>query len=380
MANGFDYESPLNRLLGATIPQFLNDQLDRQESSRRFDEQQLAQAQARKQNQANFNRQQLALEEQNAFEKQRVIKEDLYDIDSSLIDRINSEGNLDKKKILAEKFETQFKTERGSNEINAIMASIEDEKVNRQSSLDLFKGIGVLNDNEYTILSKNTSSSDYENQLNTTVNRSINQANLADNREFQAKFSDVKFIQSKITQLQRDKALTTPGSEQRNAIESELDVLNTELNTSRESLNQYFGGTSSGQQGSDGSGGVKTGMTTLKGGGIIPTAILNQFIAGEIDDVPSEYYTSFNDEDYDDLLVQEKLAQTRRKNIRQEAISSVPTAEKLTKKEQALLRRRRKQEEVLGSIDPTGQEAVQSIAEFLRNLQAPSGSMFKPAG
>ena len=121
-------------------------------------------------------------------------------------------------------------------------------------------------------------------------------------------------------------------------------------------------------------------MTRLKGGGIIPTAILNQFIAGEIDDVPAEYYTAFNDEDYDDLLVQEKLAQTRRKNIRQEAISSVPTAEKLTKKEQALLRRRRKQEEVLGSVDFTGQEGFQSVIDFLRNIEAPEGSMFRPAG
>ena len=67
MANGFDYESPLNRLLGVTIPQFLNQQLDRQESSRRFDEQMLAQAAERRQRQANFDRQQSSLDEERVL-------------------------------------------------------------------------------------------------------------------------------------------------------------------------------------------------------------------------------------------------------------------------------------------------------------------------
>ena len=43
MANGFDYEAPINKLLSVTVPQFLDKQLDRQESSRRFDKQLLAQ-------------------------------------------------------------------------------------------------------------------------------------------------------------------------------------------------------------------------------------------------------------------------------------------------------------------------------------------------
>jgi len=377
MANGFDYESPLNRLLGVTIPQFLNQQLDRQESSRRFDEQMLAQAAERRQRQANFDRQQSSLDEEREFNKQRVIKDDLYDIDESLIERINSEGDLDRKKVLAEKLSGQFKTDKGANELNAIMSSVEGEKENRQSDLDLYKEIGILRDNEYTILSKNVSSSGYESQFNTIVNNSIKQADLADNRDFQAKFSDVKFIQSKIIQLQKDKSTyTMPGSAERASVDEEIQGLETQLKSAKETLNQYFIGESGGDTG----GNTQAGMTRLKGGGIIPTAILNQFIAGEIDDVPAEYYTAFNDEDYDDLLVQEKLAQTRRKNIRQEAISSVPTAEKLTKKEQALLRRRRKQEEVLGSVDFTGQEGFQSVIDFLRNIEAPEGSMFRPAG
>ena len=381
MANGFDYESPLNRLLGVTIPQFLNQQLDRQESSRRFDEQMLAQAAERRQRQANFDRQQSSLDEEREFNKQRVIKDDLYDIDESLIERINSEGDLDRKKVLAEKLSGQFKTDKGANELDAIMSSVEGEKENRQSDLDLYKEIGILRDNEYTILSKNVSSSGYESQFNTIVNNSIKQADLADNRDFQAKFSDVKFIQSKIIQLQKDKSTyTMPGSAERASVDEEIQGLETQLKSAKETLNQYFRGESGSDTGGDTGGNTQAGMTRLKGESIIPTAILNQFIAGEIDDVPSEYYTAFNDEDYDDLLVQEKLAQTRRKNIRQEAISSVPTAEKLTKKEQALLRRRRKQEEVLGSVDFTGREGFQSVIDFLRNIEAPEGSMFRPAG
>ena len=381
MANGFDYESPLNRLLGVTIPQFLNQQLDRQESSRRFDEQMLAQAAERRQRQANFDRQQSSLDEEREFNKQRVIKDDLYDIDESLIERINSEGDLDRKKVLAEKLSGQFKTDKGANELDAIMSSVEGEKENRQSDLDLYKEIGILRDNEYTILSKNVSSSGYESQFNTIVNNSIKQADLADNRDFQAKFSDVKFIQSKIIQLQKDKSTyTMPGTPERASVDEEIQGLETQLKSAKETLNQYFRGESGSDTGGDTGGNTQAGMTRLKGGGIIPTAILNQFIAGERDDVPAEYYTTFNDEDYDDLIAQEKLAQTRRKNIRQEAISSVPTAEKLTKKEQALLRRRRKQEEVLGSVDFTGREGFQSVIDFLRNIEAPEGSMFRPAG
>ena len=364
-------------MLGVTIPQFLNQQLDRQESSRRFDEQMLAQAAERRQRQANFDRQQSSLDEEREFNKQRVIKDDLYDIDESLIERINSEGDLDRKKVLAEKLSGQFKTDKGANELDAIMSSVEGEKENRQSDLDLYKEIGILRDNEYTILSKNVSSSGYESQFNTIVNNSIKQADLADNRDFQAKFSDVKFIQSKIIQLQKDKSTyTMPGTPERASVDEEIQGLETQLKSAKETLNQYFIGESGGDTG----GNTQAGMTRLKGGGIIPTAILNQFIAGERDDVPAEYYTTFNDEDYDDLIAQEKLAQTRRKNIRQEAISSVPTAEKLTKKEQALLRRRRKQEEVLGSVDFTGREGFQSVIDFLRNIEAPEGSMFRPAG
>jgi hypothetical protein len=380
MANGFDYESPLNKLLGVTIPQFLNQQLDRQESSRRFDEQMLAQAADRRQRQANFDRQQSLLEEQNQIDRQRQDQEDMYDIDSGLIDRITSETNLDKRSTLATNLRGQFKTERGVNELEAIMTSTSNDKEDRQSNLDLFKEIGILNDKEYTVLSKNTSSPQYEAQLNTTINRSMNQANLDSDREFQAKFADVKFIQSKIIQLQRDRALTVPGSTQRISIDDEVARLNSELGLAKESLNQYFGG-QSGAQGSGNMGGESTaGMTTLKGGGKLPTAIYNQFILGESEDIPQEYYTTFNDEDYDDLVAASKLSGDARERARQAGVASVPTTDALSPKELAMIRKRRQREEALGSIDYSGQETGRALMDFLRNIRAPKGSMTKPAG
>ena len=39
MANGFDYESPLNKLLNVTIPEAISGQLTREEGRRRFDKQ-----------------------------------------------------------------------------------------------------------------------------------------------------------------------------------------------------------------------------------------------------------------------------------------------------------------------------------------------------
>ena len=74
MANGFDYESPLNRLLSVTLPQFVNNERNRQESSRRFDEQMAAQADARNQQQFNFEQQQRTQEDNIKFNQQRALR------------------------------------------------------------------------------------------------------------------------------------------------------------------------------------------------------------------------------------------------------------------------------------------------------------------
>ena len=71
MANGFTYESPLNRLLSVTIPRLIEGQLQREQRQREFDEQmefremQFEAAERRRdQDQANFERNFEAAEDQ----------------------------------------------------------------------------------------------------------------------------------------------------------------------------------------------------------------------------------------------------------------------------------------------------------------------------
>ena len=64
MANGFTFESPLNRLLSITVPQFINQQLNRQENTRRFNEQMQRDAAKAAQQQRNFESQQQLQKEQ----------------------------------------------------------------------------------------------------------------------------------------------------------------------------------------------------------------------------------------------------------------------------------------------------------------------------
>jgi len=56
MANRFNYESPIDRLLSVTLPQFVSKERDREESSRRFDAQMIADSDKTDQAQANFDK------------------------------------------------------------------------------------------------------------------------------------------------------------------------------------------------------------------------------------------------------------------------------------------------------------------------------------
>ena len=113
MANGFDYESPINRLLSVTIPQFIEGQLNRQESARRFDEQQAFRQQqfdAQIEQQARQNEimdKALKTEELNRENTERL------EIENSMLSSIQLESDSENALRLAENFE--FKTVQGKS-------------------------------------------------------------------------------------------------------------------------------------------------------------------------------------------------------------------------------------------------------------------------
>jgi len=106
MANGLNYESPLNRLLSVTLPQFLNRELDRKqrkeeaEANREFREQQLDSLNEYRDEQNEFRDKQF--EANQSFREDQLQRQD----ESSLFSDIRNSTTLDKKtnmlKVLGE--------------------------------------------------------------------------------------------------------------------------------------------------------------------------------------------------------------------------------------------------------------------------------------
>ena len=106
MANGFNYESPLNRLLSVTLPQFLNRELDRKqrkeeaEANREFRQQQFDSLNEYRDEQNEFRDKQF--EANQSFREEQLQRED----EGSLFSNITRSTTLDKKtnmlKVLGE--------------------------------------------------------------------------------------------------------------------------------------------------------------------------------------------------------------------------------------------------------------------------------------
>mgnify|MGYP003151253450 FL=1 len=97
MANGLNYESPLNRLLSVTLPQFLNRELDRKqrkeeaEANREFRQQQFDSLNEYRDEQNEFRNKQF--EANQAFRDEQLQREDERDLFSD----ITRSTTLDKK-------------------------------------------------------------------------------------------------------------------------------------------------------------------------------------------------------------------------------------------------------------------------------------------
>jgi hypothetical protein len=139
MANGFDYESPINRLLSVTIPQFLEGQLDRQESARRFDEQQAFRQQqfdAQIEQQARENDimdKALKTEELDRANAERL------EIENSMLSSIQLEPDSENALRLGENFD--FTTVQGKSKYRVLRKRIELGKENNSNILNSYRQI-----------------------------------------------------------------------------------------------------------------------------------------------------------------------------------------------------------------------------------------------
>jgi hypothetical protein len=183
MANGFTFESPLNKLLGETVPNFLNQELNRQEAIRQFNlgrEDRLAKArqeqlnieQNRKDKAANESKQDTRIDKQLKYQRERdQVSDRRYDDnlkrqigieelaeqrlqDSKLINIVNSKESYDEKISLASKLleAGRVKEQSSIEELESIINSSKISKKYRLDQLDILRDSDVINEKGFNTL------------------------------------------------------------------------------------------------------------------------------------------------------------------------------------------------------------------------------------
>tara|TARA_R100001460_G_scaffold69165_2_gene109733 strand:- start:178 stop:1785 length:1608 start_codon:yes stop_codon:yes gene_type:complete len=155
MANGFNYESGLNRLLSVTIPNLVNSQLDRQERQRQFDESieqreiergfRLARAdeqdeRAERNFQANeqrYREQQQEKLESRVYQRQRELDSEIIENEIIEVEAVNDITNTTKAKEYLEKIQPTLESAKSKAIARRYMSRIDDFKSNPQSPLKI---------------------------------------------------------------------------------------------------------------------------------------------------------------------------------------------------------------------------------------------------
>ena len=189
MANGFTFESPLNKLLNETIPSLLQNEVARQDRLQQIEQARFDRLDEIERNQANFeqtrqdnlnfqNRQlnqqedqqryQRRLDRQNRldFEEQMVlqnrerVKQETRELDSRLINLVNEAGSFTDRINLANQFKTRVKDPLSVDALDAIINKTETAAGFRQSEIKTLLDSGLINENAYNTLLRNSDQSD----------------------------------------------------------------------------------------------------------------------------------------------------------------------------------------------------------------------------
>ena len=141
MANRFNYEGELNRLLSVTLPQFVNNELNRQESARRFDEQMDRDAEKTQQAQDNFDEQLEITKEQNRFNRQQTLKAEDRADDKLIIDEIFNTKTISGRKKAIETEGLVIKTDAYKNRLKVAGNELESIATDNKRVADIYRGI-----------------------------------------------------------------------------------------------------------------------------------------------------------------------------------------------------------------------------------------------
>ena len=364
MANGFDYESPLNRLLSVTLPQFVNNERNRQESSRRFDEQMKVEADARNQQQLNFQQQQMLQKKKLDFDIQMSEKREDADVDQGVISSLDKVGNLNQQMTRATKLLPSMKTEAGKTNLQGIINSAQNTIDSRSAMLDSLLEMELIRDNEYNVMKNNVASAGYDNMNTQIVGQAVKQSNLESNREWLTNMEELKGINTQL--VAETKNIGTAIYADPKAQE-QLNM-NIEMLKARKSelLKQMKVGSKTNRED------ITPGTVTLAGGATMSGSDYDSFVQGTSDDLPLSIWSTLEVEDIEDLEQRRKSYASGVKTKLDRQMEENPP---LTKKQQALLRKAEADEKkkaiMMGEgIDPTGRSTLQAFLNMMQNLEA----------
>ena len=376
MANGFDYESPLNRLLSVTLPQFVNNERNRQESSRRFDEQMKVEADARNQQQLNFQQQQMLQKKKLDFDIQMSEKREDADVDQGVIGSLDKVGNLNQQMTRATKLLPSMKTEAGKTNLQGIINSAQNTIDSRTAMLDSLLEMELIRDNEYNVMKNNVASAGYDNMNTQIVGQAVKQSNLESNREWLTNMEELKGINTQL--VAETKNIGTAIYADPKAQE-QLNM-NIEMLKARKSelLKQMKVGSKTNREDET------PGTVTLAGGATMSGSDYDSFVQGTSDDLPIEVWSTFQPEDIQDL---EQRRQSYASGVKTKLDRQMEENPPLTKKQQALLRKAEADEKkkaiMMGEgIDVTGRSTLQGFLNMMQNLEAGQNPQtpFNPSG
>ena len=349
---------------------------DRAEGARRFNEEMSANADARRQQQLNFNEQQRLEKDKLTFSRERVQKQDDADMDQNIISSLDKVGNLNQQITRANKLLPTMRTEAGKTGLQGIVNSAQNTMESRTAMLDSLLEVELIQPNEYNVMKNNIGSAGYDNMNTQIVNQAIKQSNLESNRGWLTNMEELKGINTQLVVESKNIGTAIYATEKaQQQLKDNIEILNTRKT---ELLKEMKVGSQTNRED------ITPGTVTLAGGGTISGSDYDSFVQGTSDDLPLSVWTTLEVEDIEDL---EQRRQSYASGVQTKLDEQIAKNPKLTKKEQAILRKAEADEKKKAimageGIDMTGRSTLEGFLNMMKNLKAGDNPQtpFNPMG
>ena len=360
MANGFTFESPLNRLLSITVPQFINQQLNRQENARRFNEQMKRDADRAAQQQRNFESQQQLQKEELKFNQDMAIREEENSQVTQLISGLDRVNNIDQRinrlSMLsqADRFSPQNR-----DKMRLEIKALEDLKDQNKNTNDFLLSTGVISEKDSMKLSRFVNNANYSTFANDLYK--LNIQNLSEERKQNFESKKLQYTENAklIRSLEEQKNTGLVDSATRDSIDSQIN----ELQVENKNIIDSFSSTA--DAGNERIAILEEEIAALKNAKpevntnlIKELSLLGDDAAeNDISQIFAKYGVTDQNEQAEIIVLMNEF----------EGIFDKQDPQDLSKKERALIERRRRLEQTRQQLDPTGSSSLESLFDFLRS-------------